>query len=240
MAGLDDLRGFQIQVGQPVRTANSGMPQQNPLPVYLSSVCLEVLKQQFFYLFPKTTNKHGGDCCSSGETGTAAAGETVMPDGTKVKRFVSKIDWNVVESFKPFVAAGLKMIPIPVKHGEDLICNGYAFSLDGESDHSKKTNVLYLSDISRMPEETEKYITEELPETDILVLDSLSMDGFNPTHFSLKQGLELIRRLKPKRTFIVGMSCDRFLPHEEMNKELKALDIKVELAHDGLMLETAS
>lgn len=89
-----------------------------------------------------------------------------------------------------------------------------------------------------MPEETFKYIMEELPETDILVLDALFLDGFAATHFNLQQALELARRLKPKRTYLVGISCDRFLPHDEMNKELEFLDIKVELAYDGLMLET--
>jgi hypothetical protein len=72
-----------------------------------------------------------------------AAGETVLPDGTRVYRHVSKLDFSVVQGFEPFVAAGLRMIPLPVKHGEDLIANGYAFSLDGRN--NKKTNVVYVS-----------------------------------------------------------------------------------------------
>jgi hypothetical protein len=90
-----------------------------------------------------------------------------------------------------------------------------------------------------MPIETETYIMEKLPPIDILVVDSLSLDGLDhSTHYNFRQALELVRRLKPRRTFLVGMSCDRFLPHDDMNEELKALDVHIELAYDGLMVET--
>jgi phosphoribosyl 1,2-cyclic phosphate phosphodiesterase len=88
-----------------------------------------------------------------------------------------------------------------------------------------------------MPADTEKFILDKLPPTDILVIDALTLDAMNPTHYNLKQALELVRRLQPKRTFVVGMSCDLFLPHDEMNKELEKLDIQIELAYDGLLLK---
>ena len=88
-----------------------------------------------------------------------------------------------------------------------------------------------------MPEETERYIMEELPPTDILVVDALTIDGINPTHYNLKDAVKLARRLKPKRTFVVGIACDRHLPHNESNKELEALDVHIQFAHDGLFLE---
>ncbi|KAK1748036.1 MBL-fold metallo-hydrolase superfamily protein [Skeletonema marinoi] len=206
MAGLDDLRGFQMQ---PTRNAKTGLPEQT-------------LKTQLFYLFPKEES-----------TQSLVAGEKTCPDGSKIHRHVSKLDWRVVQNFKPFNAAGLEMIPLPVMHGEDLVCNGYAFSVaDGE----QRMNVVYLSDISRMLPETEEFILEKLPPIDVLVVDSLNWDRSNKTHFSFKDALTLIRRLKPKRTFLVGMSCDQFLPHDEANEELKHLDVKVELAYDGLFL----
>jgi len=232
IAGLDDLRGFQAQ---PVRNAKTGLPEQNPISVHLSQVCLTQLKSQLFYLFPKTTVD---DKQKSSKEGVASAGENTMSDGTKVRRYVSKIDWSVVESYQPFVASGLRMVPLPVMHGADLVCNGYAFSLNGGSgSDGKATNVVYLSDISEMIQETEEYIMKELPPTDILVLDALTLNRSSPFHYNLKQSLELVRRLKPKRTYLVGMSCDSFLPHDEMNKELAALDVRVEFAHDGLLLE---
>ena len=96
-----------------------------------------------------------------------------------------------------------------------------------------------LSDISRMPIETETFIMEKLPPTDVLVVDALSLDGLDhPTHYNLRQALELVRRLKPQRTFLVGMSCDRFLLHDDMNRELMALDVHIEFSYDGLLVET--
>ena len=90
-----------------------------------------------------------------------------------------------------------------------------------------------------MPIETETFIMEKLPPTDVLVVDALSLDGLDhPTHYNLRQALELVRRLKPQRTFLVGMSCDRFLPHDDMNRELMALDVHIEFSYDGLLVET--
>ena len=224
VAGLDDLRGFQMQ---PSRNAKTGLPEQSPLSVFLSIDCMKALKSQFFYLFPKDESKQ-----------SLVAGEKTLPDGTKITRHVSKLDWRVVSNFKPFLAAGLEMIPLPVMHGEDLVCIGYAFSINKHTGSGEeKMNVVYLSDISRMLPETEQFIKEKLPPTDVLVIDSLNWSRTNPTHLSFEQALVLIRRLQPMRTFLVGMSCDSFLPHDEMNEELKNLDIKVELAYDGLFLQ---
>ena len=114
---------------KPVRNKKTGLPEQNPLTVYLSQTCLEALKVQFFYLFPKTPQQ-------------SSAGENALPGGMVVRRHVSKLDFQVVSHFEPFVAAGLRLTPLPVMHGEDLVCNGYAFSLDRED--GEKTNVVYV------------------------------------------------------------------------------------------------
>jgi phosphoribosyl 1,2-cyclic phosphate phosphodiesterase len=87
-----------------------------------------------------------------------------------------------------------------------------------------------------MISDTENFIMNKLPPTDILVIDALSLNSNNPTHNNLEQSLKIVRRLKPKQTFIVGMSCDSFLPHDEMNEELAKLDIQLQLAHDGLVI----
>ena len=126
---------------QPIRNPKTGLPEQTPISVYLSQTCLEALKSQFFYLFPKASNVES----------IAAAGQSVAPDGTCIRRHVSRLDFCVVQSFQPFVAAGLRMFPLPVMHGEDLVCNGYAFSLN-TGNGKQKTNVVYVSrmDCSRM------------------------------------------------------------------------------------------
>ena len=80
IGGLDDLRGFQ---GMPVRNKITGLPEQIPLSVYLSQTCLKELKKQFFYLFPKDTS--------------SAPGEMKSKDRTTVRRFVSKLDFSVID-----------------------------------------------------------------------------------------------------------------------------------------------
>ena len=58
---------------------------------------------------------------------------------------------------------------------------------------------------------------------------------------ALPQTSELIRTLKPKKAYLVGMGCDSFLPHYEMNEVLEEMfedcDIDVELAYDGLTVD---
>ena len=86
-----------------------------------------------------------------------------------------------------------------------------------------------------------------LPPTDILIVDSLLWDRAHPVHYSMKQAVELSQVIKPRlQTYLIGMSCDNFLPHDEMNKYLKEKygnnkwDKKlgaIAFAHDGLVVE---
>ena len=250
--GLDDLRGFQIS---PQMLKKSDQDKQNdgslkqsmvePLPIYLSQECFQTVKQQFGYLVPKQHHHDKNDDESKSKTSSPA-------NKPVVKRFVASLDFEIIHHFQPFEAGGLKMIPLPVIHGEDLICNGYAFSVQHRETRStctssstsnsirgnrEKTNVVYLSDISRMIPETEEFILEKLPPTDILIIDSLNMKGTHPVHFSLEQALETVKRLNPKQTYIVGINCDDFPEHEEANELLKSIRPNVQLAYDGLVIE---
>lgn len=81
--------------------------------------------------------------------------------------------------------------------------------------------MVYLSDISRMLPETMDFIQNKLPPTDILIVDSLYPTGTHPVHFSLEQAMEVVKEINPKRTLIVGINCDAFLPHDDMNKKLQ-------------------
>jgi hypothetical protein len=55
---------------------------------------------------------------------------------------------------------------------------------------------------------------------EVLVLDCLKESPHN-THLSLPESLNLIRALRPKRALLVGMGCDSFPSHDEMNRRLK-------------------
>jgi len=247
IGGLDDVRGFQM--------FNPATMLYPSTPVYLSQDCLDGVKQHYGYLVPQDSVK------SNVEVGDISLIEDKKP---KVKRHVAALTYSVIEPFKPFVAAGLRMVPLPVMHGEDMVCMGFAFTLRGitvaetkkadaneneNKNDSKGTtitipakdclNVVYLSDISRMLPETQEYILNTLPPIDVLVIDSLLESRSHFSHFSLKQAINLAKTLKPKRTFIVGMNCDGFRPHDEMNEELKKIEglEHVQLAHDGLTIE---
>ena len=205
VAGLDDLRGFQVGKGT---------------PVYLSQECLDQVSRQFPWLFPNQ----------------------IIPtkSAPTVPRHVASLDIHLIQEFIPFDVFGLKVTPLPVWHGDDLICLGYAFSLPSSSQSTAATNIVYLSDISRMKDETLDYIQSKLPPIDILIVDALLMDdGIHPVHFNLPQAVALARQLGAKKTFLVGMSCESFLSHNDMKSYLRQhyTDIDIMLAHDGLLLE---
>jgi phosphoribosyl 1,2-cyclic phosphodiesterase len=214
-AGLDDVRGFQRYVMDAVTQKTNAIP----MPLYLSDICLSCLQSQFPWLLPKARNGNEQ--------------KQPLDNSVSVQRHVASFDVTVFEAFQPFEPIpGFSVIPLPLVHGEDLISYGFAFSLGGTM------NVVYLSDISRMLPETLDYIQNQLPQPiHVLVLDSLNIESTHPVHYCLPQSLELIQQLKPLQTYLVGMSCDSFGPHDERNRQLKEEYGNVQLAHDGLVID---
>ena len=97
----------------------------------------------------------------------------------------------------------------------------------------------YISDISKMIPETLEYILTTLPPTDILIVDALLPEHPHTVHFNLKQAISLAKQIQPKQhTYLVGMSCDAFPPHDTMNATLtKTKECNISFAHDGLVVE---
>lgn len=224
VAGLDDVRGFQRFSGlnHPEKP-----PTRIPIHVYLSQECLEQVSSQFPWLFPTTTMKHEG---------VSAAKEEEQPAAVVVKRDVAALDIHVIQDYVPFHAAGLVIVPLPVWHGSDLISLGFSFSITrgGTHGNSKTTNIVYISDVSKMVPETMEYIQTKLPPTDILIVDCLLPEFEHPVHYSLEQAVALSNDIQAKRTYLIGMSCDAFSPHEEMNAALdKKYGGTIQFAHDG-------
>jgi len=214
--GLDDVRGFQGHTGKEKSDSHA-------IPVHLSQHCLEDVAGRFTWLFPNHQAPTKEDKENNDNNPT-------------VKRHVASLGVSVFEAFKPFTAAGFEITPLPVWHGADLISYGFSFSLKSKS--GEATNIVYLSDISQMVPETLEYIHNELPPTDILIVDALLLHGdSHPVHFTLKQSIETAKQINAKKTFLVGMSCDAFLPHDEMNAKLqREQDIDIQLAYDGQAL----
>ncbi len=115
----------------------------------------------------------------------------------------------------PVEIGGAKFVPLTVNHG-DYPIEAYRFGA-----------AAYLTDFSSVPEET----MSQLQGLDVLFLDALRHHP-HPTHSSVKQSLEIVEQLKPRRAFFTHISHD--LPHEKTNAELPG---NVRLSHDGLKLD---
>ena len=207
-AGLDDVRGFQQWMIKSGQRAKA-----IPMPLFLAQECLEDLQERYPWLLP-----------------TEKAQDKNDSNKPAVERHVASFDVTVLEYFQPCNVKGLVITPLPVMHGEDLVSLGFAFGIG-------QTHVVYLSDISRMLPETLDYIRNRLPPTDILVVDALHLSRTNAVHFNLHEAVALVRQLEPKQVYLVGMNCDSFLPHDEMNAKLRCEYGNIQLAHDGLVID---
>ena len=119
-------------------------------------------------------------------------------------------------SQKPFQLQGKTIQPIQIKHGK-LPIVGYRIE-----------NLAYITDA--------KYIEEEeirkLYKLDVLVLNCLR-DEIHPTHLNLEEALEIVAKLKPKRTYLTHIS-QTFGFHDQVQARLPE---NVFLAYDNLEVE---
>jgi phosphoribosyl 1,2-cyclic phosphate phosphodiesterase len=121
---------------------------------------------------------------------------------------------NIVKD--SFAIADLPAImPIDALHGNGRV-TGYRFE-----------KFAYLTDVSEIPEDS----LNKLSNLEVLVLGALR---YTPhfKHFTIEQALQIVERLKPKRTFFTHMAHE--IEHEEASQKLPA---GVEFAFDGLVVE---
>ncbi|MDR3143065.1 MAG: MBL fold metallo-hydrolase [Tannerellaceae bacterium] len=116
---------------------------------------------------------------------------------------------------EPFVAAGISVIPIRVMHA-CLPIFGYRIG-----------NMAYLTDLKTLPEEE----FSKLYGLDVLIIDALRKKG-HPSHESIGEALENIKRIRPKASYLIHMS-HRIGLHAEVEKELPP---NVYLSYDGLTI----
>ena len=109
----------------------------------------------------------------------------------------------------------LSAIPIPQVHG-DIPSLGFRFG-----------NIAYSPDISALPEASEPL----LEGLDVWIIDSLRYTP-HPSHFSVKQAVAHIERLKPKRAILTHMTTD--LDYATLKRDLPP---NVEPAFDGMVIE---
>lgn len=117
------------------------------------------------------------------------------------------------ESFDLF---GKTVTPIQVMHGE-LPILGYRIE-----------NVAYITDAKTIQQEE----LSKLQNLDVLVLNCLR-EQIHPTHLNLEEALEIIGKVKPKRTFFTHIS-QTFGFHDEVSEKLPS---NVFLAYDNLVID---
>lgn len=112
----------------------------------------------------------------------------------------------------PFEVLGQHVQPIRLLHGR-LPVLGYRIN-----------DVAFCTDVSHIPEESWPL----LEGLNVLIIDALQ-DNPHPTHFGIAQSLEVVERVRPRRTFFTHVSHK--LDYDATNARLPT---GVELAFDGL------
>lgn len=119
----------------------------------------------------------------------------------------------------PFTIGDINLIPINVWHYRMPV---KAFRID---------NFAYITDVNRIDDKE----LEKIKGTEIIVLDALRKEK-HISHYNLKEAIELLKFLKPKKAYLIHIS-HLMGKHEEVQKELPSF---IELAYDGMVLETLS
>lgn len=128
---------------------------------------------------------------------------------------IPQIELHTIDG--PFALGMLHITPVKIFHGRRPIL-GFRFG-----------SFAYLTDCNDIPEESFGL----LKDLDVLVLDALRHRP-HPTHYTVAEALEVVDRVRPKRTLFTHICHD--LPHAATNA---ALPQGVELAFDGLTLDVA-
>lgn len=166
----------------------------------------------------------------------------------QVWRRVAKIAFEVfheTSDFHPVDSLPCTFTPLPVEHGSDYISMGFLIKYSpppasgGAEGTRSLAQVVYISDVSKIPEETFDIIHSAAASAPInlLVLDTLSgEDKVHQTHFNIAEAVKAANAIRPQRCLLVGMS--HAIDHDEGNAWLKArnLEFPMELAYDGLVV----
>jgi len=160
--------------------------QKTAIPCYATSDVWENIRRVFHYAFDGLPRKGGG---------------------------VPRLEPHEIDG--PFSVAGVRVVPVPLWHGDTRIL-GFRFG-----------SFAYLTDCSAIPDESWPLVAG----VDTLVIDALR-DTKHSTHFTVAEALEAIARIAPQRAYLTHMAHQ--LGHAATSARLPA---GVELAYDGLVLE---
>ncbi|OQR90086.1 hypothetical protein ACHHYP_05816 [Achlya hypogyna] len=207
--GMDDLR--ELQVFQVTRCAETGEDKKianEPMYVHCHARTKAEVAPKFDYLMLKP--------------GEAEA---------TTYRWTAKLDWKLFEDFGEFTPAGMKFTALPMLHGKGYTCSGFEFGAEVGA------RFVYLSDLHELPEQTLVFLLANPQPVDILVIDAIYLTDVHGAHLNLPQAMDIAKKLRPKKTYLLGMSHDfdynvhNVSIHADM---LREADLDVEMAYDGL------
>lgn len=115
----------------------------------------------------------------------------------------------------PFVVNDIEITPIPLLHGKMEVI-GFRIG-----------NFAYCTDTNAIPDKS----MDLLQNLDILIIDGLRYSK-HPTHFSVGESLEVIRQLKPQKSYLTHVS--HHILHETAEENFPN---NVFVAYDGIIFE---
>ncbi|GAA5221420.1 MBL fold metallo-hydrolase [Membranihabitans marinus] len=129
---------------------------------------------------------------------------------------IPRLKLRKIEPWDDFKIKGVKILPLPVHHGNLEILG---FRID---------DFCYLTDVKTIDES----VIHELRGIEVLVLSALHRKPHH-SHLNLKEAVALIEQIQPRNAYLTHLSHNMGL-HREVEFELPQ---NVKLAYDGLILE---
>ncbi len=163
--------------------------QRRTLVAYANALTAKGIRRAFSYIWDPNTQLGGGK---------------------------PQIDLREIDG--PFEHDGIRVVPIPVRHGDWTIL-GYRIG-----------PFAYITDTNGIPEESMRL----LEGVEVLALDGLRLAPPHPTHFTIDEAVEAARPIGAKTTYLIHLSHD--VDHETVDSKLPP---GFKLAWDGLTLEFA-
>lgn len=160
-----------------------------PIPGYANAATAKGIRRAFSYIWDTSSQAGGGK---------------------------PQLDLHEVDG--PFEAAGVKIVPIPVQHGDWTVL-GYRIG-----------PFAYITDTNGIPPESR----ELMHGIDTLAIDGLRTGPRHSTHFVISEAIDAARLIGPRATYLIHLSHD--VDHDAVDSTLPPT---VKLAYDGLILDFA-
>lgn len=154
--------------------------------------------------------------------------------------WVPDLRFRPIAASEPFDLCGARWTPLPLMHGRQPVL-GFRVDLpafvnastggDGVAPDSSSSgeSVAYCTDVSLIPESTYPL----LEGLDILVIDGLRYRE-HPTHLTVDQAIEIIRRVRPRKAYLTHIAHD--ILYADLEPKLPP---GVHLSYDGLLARCA-